>query len=157
VVRSLTTTESFRLAHEILPGADRRILRDLVEGWTLYRHFLAPTEADSMASPDSGYWSPVYHVTPTSLTSFDFAMGNAYCLRHPPFGDMLVCSWIVKGKEAEGWRRTLVYDGEAERSGKQARIYTREGVRGTIVEEKTVSLRRGDILRTLREEFGFLD
>jgi hypothetical protein len=156
VVPSLTKTESFKIRREILPGADRRFMRDLPEGWTVYRHFPSPSGTDSIANPDSGYWSPLYHITPVSLTDIDFEVANFFTSRNAPFGEAMafVCSRLVKGKEAEGWRKTFFYDGKAG-EGKKARLFTREGVAGKIVEERTVEPRRGEVFEVLRKEFDF--
>ncbi|KAK4706012.1 hypothetical protein P7C70_g185, partial [Phenoliferia sp. Uapishka_3] len=161
---SLSRTESFLLIEETMPDNSTTILEDLPLGFTLYRRVLPPgltISSPLTASTGPGHWSPCIHFSLTTLSPSDITMANYYNEHHPnaPFVNFFVVSILLKN----GKRRTISYGaapvdmnvGGAQGTGRKAKLYTKEGVRGVEEDVSWVEFETGALREVLEREFGF--
>lgn len=161
---SLSPTESFRLVKEVLPVGADSILEDRASGFSLYRRVLPPnTNITSHENADSGpgHWTPCIHFTLTTLCPADILMANYFNQHAPtaPFVNFFVVSILLK----TGARRTISFGappvdmnvGGAQGTKLQAKLYTKEGIRGEEFDVEWVDFETGPVRAVLEREFGF--
>ncbi|GAA5835797.1 hypothetical protein JCM9279_004649 [Rhodotorula babjevae] len=158
----LNPYEGFQLRHELIPlGPTQTQPIDNAPGWTLYRFIPPPDTPLSLplaASPDKGFWSPLFHFHLLSLPLADFRLYHHFSASHElaSFTAFFLVTRLLPG--TGGARRSLMY-ADKEGSPRRAKVYTTGGTEGRGSLEgrdvEWVDMETGPMKDFLRREFGF--
>ncbi|KAL8283224.1 hypothetical protein RQP46_006002 [Phenoliferia psychrophenolica] len=161
---SLSPAESFRLVEEVLPVDSTSILEDRAHGFSLYRRVVPPnTKIESHVTADlgPGHWTPCIHFTLTTLSPSDILMASYYNEHAPdaPFKNFFVVSVLLQS----GARRTISFGNPpvdmdtkgAQATKRQAKLYSKEGIRGEEFDVEWVDFETGPVRAVLERDFGF--
>lgn len=167
-IPGLNSSEAFKLTYGPLPlspSVSRPI--DIIPGYTLLRRVSPPnTPITYPITTDSpGYWSPLYHFVPFSVSLIDFSLYHHYSASHEraAFTAFLLLTKLIPG--TGGARRSMMYgakdDALALSTGRprRAKVHTTggiDGVGGGDRDVEYVEMKVGPMKEYLEREWGFV-
>jgi hypothetical protein len=153
--------EGFKLSYEDLPlSPDQTQPVDNVKGWTLYVFCPPPNTVLTLplsTATSPGYWSPMFHFHPVSISTLDFRLYHHFSASHElaSFTAFWLVTKLIPG--TGGARRSMMF---AEKPGeRKAKVYTVGGHEGKGSLEgrdvEWVPMQTEPMKAYLEKEFGF--